>query len=32
MLGVITNACLIGPFWYFEFYKLGFDQDRWAAP
>ncbi|MCM3873809.1 MAG: hypothetical protein ND895_24235 [Pyrinomonadaceae bacterium] len=32
ILGLVTNACLIGLFKYFEFYKLGFDQDRWAAP
>jgi hypothetical protein len=30
--GVATNAFLIGLFLYNEFYKLGFDQDRWAAP
>lgn len=30
-LGVVTNASLIGLFRYFEFYKLGFDQDRWAS-
>lgn len=32
LLGVATSACLIGLFWYCQFYKLGFDQDRWAAP
>jgi hypothetical protein len=32
VLGVVTNALLIGMFWYFEFYKLGFDQDQGAAP
>ncbi len=32
VLGLVTNAFLIGMFRYFEFYKLGFDQDRWAAP
>lgn len=32
MFGVVMSACLIGLFWYCEFYKLGFDQDRWAAP
>lgn len=32
LFGVVTNVFLIGLFWYFEFYKLGFDQDRWAAP
>lgn len=32
MFGVATSGCLIGLFWYFQFYKLGFDQDRWAAP
>jgi hypothetical protein len=32
MFGVATSACLIGLFWYCQFYKLGFDQDRWAAP
>jgi len=30
-LGVVMNAFLIGLFWYFEFYKLSFDQDRWAG-
>lgn len=30
VFGVVMNAILIGLFWYFEFYKLGFDQDRWA--
>jgi hypothetical protein len=30
--GVATNAFLIGLFLYNEFYKLSFDQDRWAAP
>lgn len=32
MFGVVMSACLIGLFWYWQFYKLGFDQDRWAAP
>lgn len=31
-VGVVMNAVLIGLFWYFEFYKLSFDQDRWAGP
>ncbi len=31
MLGVATNAVLLCVFRYFEFYKLGFDQDRWAG-
>jgi hypothetical protein len=30
-LGVVMNAFLIGLFRYFEFYKLSFDQDRWAG-
>ncbi len=30
LLGVVTSACLIGLFWHFEFYALGFDQDTWA--
>ena len=32
IFGVALNACLIVLFWYWQFYKLGFDQDRWAAP
>jgi len=32
LFGVVTSACLIGLFWYSQFYKLGFDQDRWATP
>jgi hypothetical protein len=32
IFGLVMNACIIGLYWYFEFYKLGFDQDRWAAP
>jgi Uncharacterized protein conserved in bacteria len=32
MFGVVMSACLIVLFWYWQFYKLGFDQDRWAAP
>ena len=32
LFGVVMSACLIGLFWYCQFYKLGFDQDRWAAP
>ena len=31
VLGMVVNATLIGLFWYFEFYRLGFDQDRWAG-
>ena len=30
VLGLVTNAVLIGLFWHFQFYALGFDQDRWA--
>ena len=30
VVGLITNAVLIGLFWYFEFYAVGFDQDTWA--
>ena len=29
-LGLVTNALLIGLFWHFEFYGLGFDQDTGA--
>jgi hypothetical protein len=29
-LGVVANAVLVGLFWYFRFYSLGFDQDLWA--
>jgi hypothetical protein len=32
MFGVVISTCLIALFWYFQFYKLGFDQDRWAVP
>lgn len=28
--GMLANILLIGLFWYFEFYALGFDQDTWA--
>ena len=28
--GLVANILLIGLFWYFEFYALGFDQDTWA--
>ena len=30
VVGLITNLVLIGLFWHFEFYALGFDQDTWA--
>ena len=30
VLSLVTNAVLIGLFWHFQFYALGFDQDRWA--
>lgn len=30
VVGLITNAMLIGLFWHFEFYAVGFDQDTWA--
>lgn len=30
ILALVTNALLIGLFWHFEFYALGFDQDGWA--
>ena len=30
VVGLITNAVLIGLFWHFEFYAVGFDQDTWA--
>lgn len=30
VVGLITNAVLIGLFWHFQFYALGFDQDLWA--
>ncbi|HEY5885056.1 MAG TPA: hypothetical protein VIT88_10240 [Pyrinomonadaceae bacterium] len=30
VVGLITSAVLIGLFWHFEFYALGFDQDTWA--
>lgn len=29
-LCLAVNALLIGLFWHFQFYALGFDQDRWA--
>lgn len=29
-LGLATNGLLIGLFWYFQFFALGFDQDTWA--
>lgn len=32
ILGLAANALLIGVFWYARFYKLGYDQDRGAAP
>jgi hypothetical protein len=31
ILPAASNAFLICMFWYFEFYKLGFDQDRWTG-
>jgi len=30
IIGIATNFVLLLIFRYFEFYKLGFDQDRWA--
>lgn len=30
VVGLITNAVLIGLVWHFEFYAVGFDQDTWA--
>lgn len=30
VLGLVINALLIGLFWYFRFYAVGFDQDTWA--
>jgi hypothetical protein len=30
VLGLVANAPLIGLFWRFEFYAVGFDQDTWA--
>jgi len=30
ILGVIVNGVLSGLFWHFEFYAVGFDQDKWA--
>jgi len=30
VVGLITNVVLIGLFWHFEFYAVGFDQDTWA--
>jgi hypothetical protein len=32
MFGVAISACLIALFVHFQFYELGFDQDRWASP
>jgi len=29
-LGLVINAVLIGLFWHFQFYAVGFDQDTWA--
>jgi hypothetical protein len=31
-LGAVVNAALLGSIRHFEFYRLGFDQDRWAPP
>ncbi len=28
--GLVVNVVLIGLFWHFEFYAIGFDQDGWA--
>lgn len=30
MLGLVANLVLVGLFWHFRFYALGFDQDMWA--
>jgi hypothetical protein len=30
ILGLVINVLIIGLFWHFEFYALGFDQDTWA--
>jgi hypothetical protein len=30
VLGLVANALLIGLFWHFEFWAVGFDQDAWA--
>ena len=30
ILGVVANIVLVGLFWHFRFYALGFDQDTWA--
>jgi hypothetical protein len=30
VMSLVVNALLIGLFWHFEFYALGFDQDTWA--
>ena len=30
IVGIVSNFALLLIFRYFEFYKLGFDQDRWA--
>ena len=30
LIGLISNAALLILFYYFKFYKLGFDQDNWA--
>jgi hypothetical protein len=32
VLGLVTNGFLIALFWYFQFYKLAFEQDRCALP
>jgi hypothetical protein len=31
IIGIVSNFALLLIFRYFEFYRLGFDQDRWAA-
>jgi hypothetical protein len=30
ILGLVANMVLVGLFWHFRFYALGFDQDMWA--
>jgi hypothetical protein len=30
ILGLVANMVLVGLFWHFRFYALGFDQDTWA--
>jgi type IV secretory pathway TrbL component len=30
ILTLLTNVVLLGLFWHFQFYALGFDQDTWA--